>query len=509
MMQDFIEYAGTHRLDYDNDTQNVHLHYDKWPIDIISFSGLNQYGNSWENIVNQTRGWLTNNGYSANIPILVQESGTWVGRNYLDSRRDSEFISSYIINQIGWWDRANINDHYFTTLFDFRTSGTQEFIGRNDLWTSHYVIKPIYNAFKTLSILGGKQEGENPIRLKTNFNDNDFVTAIASQTQDKSKTRIFLSNFLPTGSMVNQFIQGIYRSYLLSKGYTLTDADFISTALAATYTSKPPPGGISGFTLNNLTQIINQTDFSPFNNTQVRADLVNCSPQVVQKLSDLTYYTANPRQVDIVISGLSFSGAATLTAYTIDKGNSNSCKANKATESSPTSTICGINGVIDRAVQQGTYAIDQINTNPNLFIGSTNITVPIEGSKKEKQININGGTYSKSITMQPYSVVLLEISGVADTNPPVISSVSASSITSNSATITWTTNEASDSQVEYGLTASYGSQTVLNTSPVTSHSQNISGLTANTTYHYRVKSSDAAGNLATSADYTFTTAATR
>ena len=76
------------------------------------------------------------------------------------------------------------------------------------------------------------------------------------------------------------------------------------------------------------------------------------------------------------------------------------------------------------------------------------------------------------------------------------------------ATIGWTTNEASDTQVEYGLTTSYGSSTTLNTALVTSHSASLSGMAANTLYHYRVKSRDAAGNLATSGDFTFTTAAT-
>ena len=94
-----------------------------------------------------------------------------------------------------------------------------------------------------------------------------------------------------------------------------------------------------------------------------------------------------------------------------------------------------------------------------------------------------------------------------DTTPPTISSVTGSGITSSGATITWNTNEASDAQVDYGLTASYGSSTTLNGSMVTSHSQSLSGLMASTTYHYRVKSRDAAGNLATSGDYTFTTAA--
>jgi len=85
--------------------------------------------------------------------------------------------------------------------------------------------------------------------------------------------------------------------------------------------------------------------------------------------------------------------------------------------------------------------------------------------------------------------------------------VASSGITLSGATITWTTNEASDSQVEYGLTASYGSSTSLNTSLGTSHSMALSGLTASTTYHYRVKSRDAAGNLGTSGDYSFTTSA--
>jgi hypothetical protein len=92
------------------------------------------------------------------------------------------------------------------------------------------------------------------------------------------------------------------------------------------------------------------------------------------------------------------------------------------------------------------------------------------------------------------------------TTPPTISNVT-SSITSSGATVTWTTNEASDSQVEYGPTTSYGSSTTINTSMVTSHSVTLSALSASTTFHYRVKSKNAAGNLAISGDYSFTTPA--
>jgi hypothetical protein len=94
-----------------------------------------------------------------------------------------------------------------------------------------------------------------------------------------------------------------------------------------------------------------------------------------------------------------------------------------------------------------------------------------------------------------------------DTTPPVISSVTSSGITAGNVTITWTTNEASDTQVEYGLTTAYGEATILNTALVTSHSVALGGLPASTLVHYRVRSRDAAGNLAVSGNFNFTTAA--
>lgn len=95
----------------------------------------------------------------------------------------------------------------------------------------------------------------------------------------------------------------------------------------------------------------------------------------------------------------------------------------------------------------------------------------------------------------------------ADTTAPVISSVQPTNVSSSSVSVTWTTDEASDTQVEYGLTASYGLLTGLDTVLVTNHARTLTGLTPSTLYHYRTKSKDAAGNLATSGDLTFTTSA--
>ena len=95
-----------------------------------------------------------------------------------------------------------------------------------------------------------------------------------------------------------------------------------------------------------------------------------------------------------------------------------------------------------------------------------------------------------------------------DTIPPVISGVASSTLTTSGATISFTTDEPSYHQVEYGPTTAYGTVTALDALLRTSHSQALSGLAAGNLYHYRVRASDAAGNVAMSGDFTFTTPAT-
>ena len=95
-----------------------------------------------------------------------------------------------------------------------------------------------------------------------------------------------------------------------------------------------------------------------------------------------------------------------------------------------------------------------------------------------------------------------------DTTPPVISNVATSEITNTSATVTWTTDEVSDSVVNYGTDTTLGTMESDSTL-VTTHSITLTGLTPETTYNYEVKSTDSSGNTATddnnSVYYTFAT----
>jgi hypothetical protein len=94
-----------------------------------------------------------------------------------------------------------------------------------------------------------------------------------------------------------------------------------------------------------------------------------------------------------------------------------------------------------------------------------------------------------------------------DSTPPVVSSIAVSSITSSSAVISWTTDEPSSSQVQFGPTRAYGQSTTADAALVTSHSQLLTGLWGGTLYDFRVVSIDGTGNEADSANVTFTTGA--
>jgi|GEM_PF-3390917 len=91
-----------------------------------------------------------------------------------------------------------------------------------------------------------------------------------------------------------------------------------------------------------------------------------------------------------------------------------------------------------------------------------------------------------------------------DSTPPVISSVTATGINYNGATILWGTNEPANSTVNYGLTTAYG-QSAGDAAYVYAHQVTLNGLLPDTIYHFRVRSRDGAGNESVSGDYSFRT----
>ena len=121
---------------------------------------------------------------------------------------------------------------------------------------------------------------------------------------------------------------------------------------------------------------------------------------------------------------------------------------------------------------------------------------------------------SNSFNAANYWVDVVFAQSLEDQTAPAISAIKSTTIDSARVTVQWTTDEASNTRLDYStnadiLTATLatlpaGTVTVTQAPFVTSHSVALSGLLPNTTYHYLVSSTDAAGNTTTVAAPSFT-----
>lgn len=145
-----------------------------------------------------------------------------------------------------------------------------------------------------------------------------------------------------------------------------------------------------------------------------------------------------------------------------------------------------------------------------IYTGSFTTTTGTAGATQVKVAD--GATITVRYTDKDYcgtpntnvdKTVLVDCAG------PTVSSVSVSAITDSSAVVSWTTNEASNSRVTYGLATPPGTNRDDLASYVTSHSVTVTGLTSCTKYYFSVTSADVAGNGTTDSNsgtyYSFTT----
>ena len=166
------------------------------------------------------------------------------------------------------------------------------------------------------------------------------------------------------------------------------------------------------------------------------------------------------------------------------------------------------------SLNQASYPNDLVNVDP-LFVDAannnfflrwnspaidrgatlTNFNYDLIGAARPQGSNWDIGPYEHPLT-------------ALDTNPPAISEVGVSLITTGSAVITWTTDEPANRSMSYGLTTNYESSIAASFDTLTTaHSLKLTNLAPETLYHFQVKSSDLAGNIGASADFSFVTRA--
>ena len=141
--------------------------------------------------------------------------------------------------------------------------------------------------------------------------------------------------------------------------------------------------------------------------------------------------------------------------------------------------------------------------------GEGNLTIPLNATFGESfnvTVNDTGITeiWYYSVDNNTNIESTKNVSVKIDITSPNITNVA--SITTNSATITWDTDEEADTKVTYDTNPSNLGTLWENNSELTkSHSITLIPLNDNTTYYYKVYSTDAAGNTANSTVCNFTT----
>ncbi len=177
--------------------------------------------------------------------------------------------------------------------------------------------------------------------------------------------------------------------------------------------------------------------------------------------------------------------------------------------------IAGVNATVDFTSARVTWsASDDKGISMSSFVYGTSAAYGMTGSiTGAYQVSLSGlatdTLYFYKISVTDTANHTTESAGSfktkseTDTTPPALTNVAVVP-GETTATITWDTDEASDSQVQYGITAGYGSLAT-DASSVVKHKIVLVGLTANTIYHFRVIATDANGNSTNSGDGTFTT----
>ena len=275
-----------------------------------------------------------------------------------------------------------------------------------------------------------------------------------------------------------------------SQSATCTCTYTYDPAPAPVVTSISPPNGPSaGGTVVTITG----TDFQPGANATIGGVTLSSTTVTTTAISGTTGpHTPNATNSVVVTNPDTQSGTCTCT-YSYDASPAPTVSSVSPT-SGPTTggttvTISGTSFQAGASATVGGVALTGVTVTSTTISGTT-------GAHPAGVVSVvvtNPDTQSASCTCT-YSYMAV----------PVISNVRTSP-NPTTATVTWTTDVPADSQVQYGTTAAYGRTSALNSTLVTSHSVKLSGLTRLTIYHYQVLSRNAAGTLAVSGDYTFTT----
>lgn len=203
----------------------------------------------------------------------------------------------------------------------------------------------------------------------------------------------------------------------------------------------------------NIPQIASTTPSSPIPSPQPKPPVVETAPPTISNIS-----VSEVTESSVVISWVTNEKATSQVDY-------------------GTTTAYG------KTSEPGAEMVTEHRVPLNALSPSTAYHYKVRSSNASgKAVSSNDSTF---ITAAP-----------PDTTPPLITGIKIVDSSDTTVTIGWVTDEKATSRVEYGTSAAYGSTTSADENLVTNHTVTITGLEADKTYYFKVKSSDAKKNEA-------------
>lgn len=411
------------------------------PVDFINWHTFQGNLYTYSQDAKTVKKWLSENRMK-DVKLYVADWSYWKGASkypadYLDGEENAAYAIDTVFNM---W-KVGIDWHGID--FDVRNYGDESkriserkdavFIGDWSMVSRFGIIKPIYNAFKALSIVSGKEDQRKTVLLDTKISGGE-ISAIATMGPNKDKVYVILSNYVPSFPMMklallHEFMdmnipavsEDIYKTFYSARQETSSKQrgkaskkeliDQVKNLLRdQTVKEKDPEKKLvlhdlerSAGCLHSMIKGDNDAFFSCFKEVQS-----SLSTKEVKNLLSGLADKLKPFKVKIEFQNLPIKGKAAVTTHTIDKNHSNPCSANKKTDSERGGSLCGTRGAIDLAVLKAKGM-----SKKDLFAVVTKINssaeVSLEGSRKTREINLADNRNFLNIDMEPNSVWLIEL----------------------------------------------------------------------------------------------------
>lgn len=316
----------------------------------------------------------------------------------------------------------------------------------------------------------------------------------------------WLKNFGPLGDKIFKGMSGCNGTGTTTPPVVDTTAPVISNV--ATSGISNTSATITWTTNENATGQIEYGTTTSYGNTTTLNSTLGISHSVT--ITGLTASTVYHFRVDSKDASNNLAQSSDVTFTTAATPDTTPPQISGITSSSITSSGATIQWTTDEvATSQVDYGTTSLYGNSTALDTTllTNHSVSLTGLAPLTTYHFRIDSKDAANNLAQSTDVTFTTIAAADVTPPVISAVTLTPATTT-ALVTWTTNEPSTEKVYFGTanpldltTAASASDAALSTS----HSLNLTGLSASTTYYYVVESKDAANNTATTSQSSFVT----